>query len=64
MQKKDDPYKLFNAVKQIDKDGNIIRIFENIKTIVKEKGFHNTSIKECCEHKRKTAYGYRWEYVT
>ena len=57
------PYKLVRAVNQFDVNNNVICTFKNIATIVREKGYHNTSIKECCEHKRKTAYGYRWEYA-
>lgn len=57
------PRKLLKAVNQIDMDGNIICHFANICVITREKGYHNTSIKECCEHKRKTAYGYKWEYA-
>lgn len=31
---------------------------------VRATGFNAWSIKQCCEGKRKTAYGYMWQYAT
>lgn len=28
-----------------------------------QKGFQNQGICACCNHKRKSAYGFRWEYL-
>ena len=28
-----------------------------------QKGFNNGNISQCCNHKRKSAYGFRWEYL-
>ena len=50
-------------VEQIDKDGNVIKTWSNIAEIHSTLGYHGTSLKECCEGKRKTASGYRWQYA-
>lgn len=51
-------------VAMLDKDDNIIRIFENSLFILKELGIDRGSICRCCNGKQKTAGGYRWEYLT
>lgn len=28
-----------------------------------QKGFNNGNISQCCNHKRKQAYGFKWEYL-
>lgn len=50
-------------VAQITLDDKLIKVWKNISTIVKEKGFNNTSICECCKNKRRTAYGYKWQFA-
>lgn len=54
------------AVKQIDKNTNeIIRVYDSTRLAEKALGIKNsnTHIGEVCRGKRKTAYGYKWEYV-
>ena len=58
------PYKHTQKVAQCDMDGNTIRVWENIATIVRESGLNNYSISECCKGNRKQAYGYKWQFTT
>lgn len=57
------PKKLFSKIFQYDKDNNLIKDWENICEIKNTLNYHPTSIKECCEGKRKQAYGYKWQYA-
>lgn len=50
-------------VEQVSKDGTVVRVWDNIAEIHNVIGYHNTSLKECCEGKRHTAYGYKWRYA-
>lgn len=50
-------------VKQIDKDGNLIRIWNSFHEIEKELGYHRSAIREVSKGKLRYAYGFRWEYV-
>ena len=57
-------YKFSNKVRQIDVDtGKVIReydyICDAIRALQKRNDF---GIRQCCLGKRKTAYGYRWEF--
>lgn len=51
------------AIEQTDKDGNVIRYWENMREIVNILGYSQTSITECCQGKRKTAYGFKWQFA-
>lgn len=55
-------YSLFE-VNQKDKNGNIIKTWNNISEIVRELGYNNSSITGCCLGKRNFAYGYKWEFA-
>lgn len=48
---------------QYDRNLTLIREWESCIEIKREKGFNQTSIWECCNGKRKTAYGYCWRYA-
>lgn len=50
-------------VNQINEDGILIKQWNNISEIVRELGYHNTAITECCLNKRKRAYGFKWEFA-
>lgn len=50
-------------INQYTLDGLFIKQWNNFAELKKELNFHGTSIKECCEGKRKTAYGYIWEFA-
>lgn len=50
-------------VLQIDKYTNeVIAEFPSIHEVERTLGFSNKHISACCLNKRKSAYGYKWEY--
>lgn len=50
-------------IKQINKNSNeIIREYDSLAEVRRILGKSNFNIQECCLGKRKTAYGYRWEF--
>lgn len=51
-------------VEQLDECGNTVRIWNNSCQVACETGMSDWSISECCRGKRKTAYGFKWRYVT
>ena len=51
------------AVLQISLDGEVIKRWESSIEVKEKLGYSDWSIKQCCRHKRKTAYGYRWQYA-
>lgn len=57
------PTKLFSKVNQIDSEGNVVKQWDNPRQIVNETGMNQWSITQCCNGKRKTAYGFRWHYA-
>ena len=50
-------------VVQVDSNGCEIKTWNNVAEINRVMGYHPTSVQECCEGKRHTAYGYRWRYA-
>lgn len=50
-------------VNQFSKDGKLIRTWTNSRAVYKEKNWSDWSISECCRNKRKTAYGFIWQYA-
>lgn len=52
-------------VAQLDKEGNIIAVWNGCKTAAKVLGIPFQNISECVKHKgyRKSAGGYVWRYV-
>lgn len=59
------PIKNFQKVVQETLNGELVKIWENLSTIVRETGFDQAPIKKCCDGKPhcKTAYGYKWKYI-
>lgn len=51
-----------NRVRQL-LDGNIIKTFKNSIEVEKCLGFDKSFILSCCRNKRKSAYGYQWQFV-
>lgn len=49
-------------VDQFSLNGDFIKTFESINSIRKQLNYNTYSITECCNHNRKTAYGYKWEW--
>lgn len=55
-------------VVQLNKEtGDVIRVWDNwcdaSKAVSKSNRYGYAHIGECCRHKRKSAYGYRWEFA-
>lgn len=50
-------------IKQITKDGELIKVWESSIQIKKETGYDASYIISCCKGKRRSAYGYCWGYV-
>lgn len=50
-------------VKQLDLSGNLITEWNDSRTIQNETGMNQWSITQCCDGKRKTAYGFKWQYA-
>ena len=49
-------------VEQYSKDGILVRLWDNSRTVFLETGMSDWSISECCRGKRHTAYGFIWKY--
>lgn len=59
------PYRFDNRqVLQYDMSGNLVRKWDRPRDAVVALGLNQTSIQECCKGKRRTAYGYKWQYAT
>lgn len=52
----------YKNIKQIS-DGDVIKIFKNSIDVEKNLGFDKSFILSCCRNKRKSAYGYQWQFV-
>lgn len=50
-------------VAQYDMDGKLITVWANSREICKCTGMSDWSIAQCCRGKRKSAYGYLWQYA-
>lgn len=50
-------------VKQMDLDGNVVKIWESANKAAKELGINNTNLYRHLRGANKTCGGYRWEYV-
>ena len=51
-------------VYQLDKNENIIRLFDSIASAEKETGINHSSISNRCKGKMKSAGGFLWKYET
>lgn len=51
------------AVKQIDQNGNVVKIYFSAMQAQRETGISNGLINECIKGKRKKARGFVWEYA-
>lgn len=58
--KKEDGYNR-KKVQQI-KNGKVVKEYNSVNDIERKKGYAKGHITECCNGKRKTAYGYKWQY--
>lgn len=48
--------------KQLDLNGNLIKIWSGFKEMQRETGFQRKSVYDCCVGKRDSYKGFRWEY--
>ncbi|MEH7116030.1 GIY-YIG nuclease family protein [Neobacillus vireti] len=51
------------SVKQLSKDGELIKIWDSMTTAQNEGGFTKAHISKCCLGKRKTHGGFMWEFA-
>ena len=51
------------SFRQLDMDGNLIKVWNGFKKMQRETGFERKSVYECCIGKRESYKGYRWEYA-
>lgn len=51
-----------NRIVQLNKDGKVVKIWENYKQIEEETGFNNGNIYKAINGKLKSAYGFIWRY--
>lgn len=58
------PGKPKRAVRQLNKDGETINIYNSITEAAATTGLHMASIQRCCSGKNKTAGGFMWAFVT
>lgn len=56
-------HKRCRKVKQMDANNNVLNIFESSLEASIFAKVHRSNIIRCCEHKRKTTAGYKWEYT-
>lgn len=50
-------------VKQMDKAGECIRVWDYVYQVTQELGFDSSNIVKCARGKMRTAYGYIWAYA-
>lgn len=50
-------------IQQLTLDGELIKLWDFAVDVKHQLNYNATSIWECCEGKRKTAYGYKWQYA-
>lgn len=55
--------KLSCPIRQITKSGEVVREFISSKEAERLCGYSSSHINECCNGKRKTSNGYKWEFV-
>lgn len=51
------------STKQLTLDGYVIKTWDSLMDIQRNLGMCNQSISDVCNHKQKTAYGYKWEFA-
>lgn len=48
--------------RQLDLNGNLIKIWNGFKQMQRETGFQRKSVYDCCIGKRDSYKGFKWEY--
>ncbi len=49
-------------IKQIDLNGKTIKIWQDIWELRNNTSYNTHVIRQCCQKRCKTSYGYKWEY--
>lgn len=57
------PYKYRNPIIQLSLDDTEVKMWDNIAQACAAGKWRTTSVRECCDGKRKTAYGFKWRYA-
>ena len=57
------PNKNIKPVNQISREGKVVKTWANSKEVMRELGWSDWSISECCRGNRKSAYGFIWQYA-
>lgn len=54
--------KTSKKVVQYDMQGNYIKTWDSIKDVERELGINNSNISSCCNNKKNSAGGYKWQH--
>lgn len=54
--------KTSKKVNQLTLDGELARVWPSVNEITRQTGMSHQNISACCCGKRKSAYGFIWEY--
>ena len=57
------PNKNVRPVNQISTDGQIVKTWRSSRDVMRELGWSDWSVSECCRGNRKSAYGFIWRYA-
>lgn len=57
------PHKHTKKVRQINTNEVVIKEYENVSEAARLNHFSLKSLIDCCNGKRKTAHGFKWEFV-
>lgn len=49
---------------QFDSNDNFIKLWDSTAQVERETGYYQGYISECCLEKHKTAYGFKWKYLS
>lgn len=57
------PYVYTQGIIQLSLSGEFVNKYSSISECVRQNGYNNWSIRQCCVGERKTAYGYKWRFA-
>jgi len=55
--------KVSRAVEQRDMDGKLLKVYPSVKEAKRATGINDSNICACCKGKKKSADGFKWNYV-
>lgn len=56
-------YKCSCKIKQLTKDGELVKVWNSFMEIERELGYSIGNIVSVCKGKRRSAYNFKWEYL-